>query len=103
MQRLKAFDEAVECRDSKCSIRKIITGLINTIGGSITNATSKGQATVSLSYANEEYIALSACTEEPVFQNNMLSELNEKQFPAIIKEDNQGMMFFIKKRIFLLF
>jgi hypothetical protein len=47
--------------------RRSISGRINTLGGMITNWTTKKQQTVSLSSSEPEYQALSECVQEPMF------------------------------------
>jgi hypothetical protein len=52
-----------------------VSGQINTLGGMLTNSTSKKQQTVSLSSLEAEYQALSECTQEAVFTRNLVKEL----------------------------
>jgi hypothetical protein len=44
--------------------RKIISGRINTVGGTLTNWTSKKQGAVTLSSTEVEYYSLSVCAQE---------------------------------------
>ena len=76
--------------------RKSISGRINTIGGMITNWTSKKQATVSLSSTEAEYQALSECVQESIFTQSLLLELTGIFKTAIIYEDNLGAIFLTK-------
>jgi hypothetical protein len=77
--------------------RKSISGRINTVGGMITNWSSKKQTTVSLSSTEAEYQALSECAQEAMFTRNLISEITGKhQPPAIIYEDNLGAIFLSK-------
>ena len=78
--------------------RRSVSGFVNTIGGMITNWTSKTQSTVSLSSAEAEYIALGMCAQETVFQNGLLLELGDCEKPGLIKEDNTGAIFLVKNR-----
>jgi hypothetical protein len=52
--------------------RRSIFGRINTLGGMITNWTSKKQQTVSLSSSVAEYQALSECVQEAMFTQSLL-------------------------------
>jgi hypothetical protein len=54
--------------------RQSISGPINTLGGMITNWTSKKQQTASFSSTEAEYQALSECTQETVFTKNLVEE-----------------------------
>jgi len=78
--------------------RKSIAGRINTVGGTITNWTSKKQATVALSSTESEYQALSDCTQEAMFTQNLIEELTGVKEPAIIYEDNLGAIFLCKNQ-----
>jgi len=78
--------------------RKSISGRINTVGGTITNWTSKKQATVSLSSTESEYQALSDCAQEAMFTQNLLNELTGVNLTAIVYEDNLGAIFLCKNQ-----
>ena len=78
--------------------RRSITGMINTLGGMITNWTSKAQPTVSLSSTEAEYMALASCAQETMFTNSLLTELGSCKRPGIIKEDNTGAIFLVKNK-----
>jgi len=64
----------------------------------ITNWTSKKQGTVSLSSTEAEYQALSDCTQEAVFTQNLLEELTNDRETAIIYEDNLGAIYLLKNQ-----
>jgi hypothetical protein len=76
--------------------RKNISGRINTIGGMISNWSSKKQATVSLSSTEAEYQALSECAQEAMFTQALLKEITGLQNTAIIYEDNLGAIYLVK-------
>lgn len=76
--------------------RKSISGRINTIGGMISNWSSKKQATVSLSSTEAEYQALSECAQEAMFTQALLKEITGLQNTAIIYEDNLGAIYLVK-------
>ena len=77
--------------------RKSISGRINTMGGMITNWSSKKQNTVSLSSTEAEYQALSQCAQETMFTTNLIEEITgTNTTPGIIYEDNLGAMFLAK-------
>ncbi len=75
------------------SNRKSISGRINTLGGMITNWTSKKQQTVALSSTEAEYQSLSECAQESIFTMNLVKELINQELQAIIYEDNLGAIF----------
>ena len=75
--------------------RKSISGRINTVGGTISNWTSKKQGAVTLSSTEAEYYALSECTRSG-FTQNLLMELTKIKQTAIIYEDNLGAIFLTK-------
>ena len=76
--------------------RKSISGRINTLGGMITNWSSKKQNTVSLSSTEAEYQALSECAQESVFTQNLIMELTGEDNQAVIYEDNLGAIYLAK-------
>ena len=76
--------------------RKSISGRINTLGGMITNWSSKKQSTVSLSSTEAEYQALSECAQESMFTKNLVMELTGEDNRAIIYEDNLGAIYLAK-------
>jgi hypothetical protein len=76
--------------------RRSISGRINTIGGTMTNWTSKKQSTVALSSTEAEYMALSECAQESVFTQNLVEELTGVRERAIIYEDNLGAIYLVK-------
>ena len=78
--------------------RKSISGRVNTIGGMITNYSSKKQATVTLSSTEAEYISLSDCCQETKFQWMLLRELTGSKEPGTIYEDNTGAIFLVKNQ-----
>jgi hypothetical protein len=86
---------------AKCEeTRKRFTGGLSTIGGTTNNWWSRKQATVSLSSTESEYISYATGCQEAMFVNMLLEEiLGTRPKPAIIFEDNQGCIFFIKNKM----
>jgi hypothetical protein len=78
--------------------RRSISGRINTLGGMITNWSSKKQATVSLSSTEAEYQALSDCAQESVFTRSLINEITRVQHTAVIYEDNLGAIYLVKNQ-----
>jgi protein associated with RNAse G/E len=78
--------------------RKIISGRINTVGGTLSNWTSKKQGAVTLSSTEAEYYSLSECAHESIFTQNWFKELTMIKQNAIIYEDNLGAIFLTKNQ-----
>jgi hypothetical protein len=78
--------------------RKSISGRINTVGGMITNWSSRKQATVSLSSTEAEYQSLSECAQEAIFTQSLIQEITGELKTAIIYEDNLGAIYLVKNR-----
>jgi hypothetical protein len=78
--------------------RKSISGRINTIGGMITNWTSKKQSTVALSSTESEYQSLSECAQEAMFTQNLIYEITGVRLMAIIYEDNLGAIYLTRNQ-----
>jgi len=78
--------------------RKSISGRLNTLGGTLTNWTSKKRSTVALSSTEAEYMALSECSQESVFTQNLIEELTGIRERAIIYEDNLGAIYLVKNQ-----
>ena len=82
--------------------RHSITGYYFTLNqdGPAISWKSKKQPTVALSSCEVEYMALSATTQESVYLNDLLIEINKTLFePATIKGDNQGAIAMFKNLI----
>jgi hypothetical protein len=75
-----------------------VSGRINTVGGTISNWTSKKQGSVTFSSTEAEYYALSECAQEAIFTQNLLMELTKMRQTAIIYEDNLGDIFLTKNQ-----
>ena len=59
-------------------------------GGAISWSSQK-QATVALSTAEAEYVALGSATQEAIWLRRLMTDLNIRQTkPTTIREDNQG-------------
>jgi hypothetical protein len=78
--------------------RRSISGRINTLGGMITQWSSKKQQTVALSTTESEWISYVECCQEAMFTNMLLEELFHKKETAIIYEDNMGAIFLIRNQ-----
>jgi hypothetical protein len=78
--------------------RKSIGGRVNTLGGMITNWTSKKQATVALSSTEAEYQSLSDCVQEAIFTQNLIEEITGEFHTAILYEDNLGAIYLLKNQ-----
>jgi hypothetical protein len=66
--------------------KRILSGRMKTLGGMITNWTSKKQQTVSLSSSDAECQALSECVQETMFTQCLLKELiGKKQHQSSMK------------------
>lgn len=70
--------------------RRSTTGNIFLLAGGAVSWLSKKQATVALSTAEAEYIALSQATQEGVWLRRVLTELGMETTATVILEDNQG-------------
>ena len=70
--------------------RKSISVIVNTIGGMLTSWTSKKKPSVTLSTTEAEYVAISVCAQESIFQNKLLKELGVYNRSALIKSDKIG-------------
>jgi hypothetical protein len=78
--------------------RKSITGRVNTVGGMITNWSSKKQGTVALSSTEAEYNGLSECAQESMFTQSLIFEVTGVLLPAIIYEDNIGAIYLVRNQ-----
>ena len=78
--------------------RKIVSSLVDKLGGTLLTCLSKTQRTVTLSSTEAEYVALQACTQEVKFVSMLLREMTEVKKPSVIYEDNQGVIFLVKNR-----
>jgi len=71
--------------------RHSTTGNVFMMAGGAVSWLSKKPATVALSTAEAEYIALSSITQEAVWIRRLLSDINSVLVgPTVIMEDNQG-------------
>lgn len=78
--------------------RRSVSGELHTIGGMISAYSSRTQKTLSMSSTESEYIAASSAAQEIMFQQTLLSEVNETVLPAAIFEDNDGAIFLSKNK-----
>ena len=70
--------------------RRSMSGYIFLLSGAPISWRSKKQATVALSTAEAEYVALAAAAQEAVWLRNVMKGLSEKMPPTVIHEDNQS-------------
>ena len=71
--------------------RHSTTGNVIVMAGGAVSWLSKKQATVALSRAEAEYVALSSITQEAVWVRRLLSDIEAMLTgPTVIMEDNQG-------------
>ena len=73
--------------------RKIVSGLVATLVGTILTCSSKTQRTVVVSITEAEYVALSACAQGVKFTSMFLVEIPKAQKTSVIYEDNQCAFF----------
>ena len=67
------------------------TGFVALLGGAAVNWGSQRQQTVALSTVEAEYMALTAATQEAIFERQLLKHLGYEQAePSAMYEDNQG-------------
>jgi hypothetical protein len=78
--------------------RKSVGGEIDTLGGMLTNWSSKKQQIVALSSSESELIQYAKCCQTGMFMQNFLEELFEKKQPVVIFEDNQGCIYLVKNQ-----
>ena len=64
--------------------RKSVSGLVDTLGGTLLTCSSKTQRTVTLISTEAEYVALSTCAQEVKFVSMLLGEMTEVEKPSII-------------------
>ena len=78
--------------------RRSVSGAIHTMGGMITNWTSKTQPTVALSSTEAEYYSLTYGAQEIMFATMLIAEVAEVELPGVILEDNTGAIFLVKNK-----
>jgi hypothetical protein len=82
---------------AKCEeTRRGVSGRGNTLGGMLTNVTSKKQGSVTLSSTEAELVAGTECANEVMFQSMLLEELLGRKVQATIFIDNTGAVFLVK-------
>ena len=64
--------------------RKSVSGLVNTLGGTLLIYLPKTQRTVTLSSTEADYMEFSACAQEVKFVSMLLGETTRVQNPSII-------------------
>lgn len=80
--------------------RHSTTGNVFMMSNAAISWISQKQATVALSTAEAEYVALGSATQEAIWLQRLLSNLNISQNkPTVIKEDNQGAIAIAKNPI----
>ena len=78
--------------------RKSIGGELHTLGGCLTDFSSRGQKSVSLSSTESEYKSLCSASKEMKFQQMLLDEIASVKLPGILLEDNTGAIFLVKNK-----
>jgi hypothetical protein len=82
---------------AKCEeTRRSVSGRVNTLGGMLTNMTSKKQGSVTLSSTEAELVAGTECAQEAMFQSMLLEELLGRKVQATVFIDNTGAIFLVK-------
>ena len=79
--------------------RRSTTGNMFFLSGGAVSWFSKKQATVALSTAEAEYVALSQAAQEGTWLKRLLTELGMSDSPTVILEDNQGAMAIAKNPV----
>ena len=79
-------------------VRKTVSDLVTTLGGTLLTCSSKNQRTVTLSSMEAELVVLSACAQALKFLSMLLVEMTEVKKPSVIYEDNQGAIFLAEIR-----
>ncbi|KAJ8381146.1 hypothetical protein SKAU_G00019240 [Synaphobranchus kaupii] len=80
--------------------RRSTTGNIFLLSGGAVSWLSKKQATVALSTAEAEYVALSQAAQEGTWLRRLLNDLGMDATPTVILEDNQGAIAIAKNPLF---
>ena len=81
--------------------RHSTSGNLFIMAGATISWTSKKQATVALSTAEAEYIALNTATQEAIWLQRLLADLSDIQYkPTIIMGDNQGSIAIARNPVF---
>ena len=71
--------------------RHSTTGNVFLMSGGAVSWISQKQATVALSTAEAEYVALGSATQETIWLRRLMTDLRFSQVkPTVIREDNQG-------------
>ena len=79
-------------------MRKIVSGLVATLEGTLLMCLSKTQTTVMLRSTEAEYVALSAFTQEVKFVSMLVGEMTEAEKPSVNYEKKQCAIFLEKSR-----
>lgn len=79
--------------------RRSTTGNVFLLNGGAMSWLSKKQATVSLSTAEAEYVALSQAAQESTWLKRLLTDLGMSDGPTVILEDNQGAIAIVKNPV----
>ena len=81
--------------------RHSTSGYLFVMSGATISWSSRKQPTVSLSTAEAEYVALNAATQEAVWLQRLLEDLNDKLYkPTLIMGDNQGAIAIARNPVF---
>ena len=77
---------------------KSVSGMVCTVGGTVSSWGSRTQKITTLSSTEAEYIALGECAQELKFVSMLLREIGIGEFPGKIFEDNEGAIFLAKNQ-----
>jgi transposase InsO family protein len=89
MDKLVGYSDADYASDKDS--RKSVTGYVFILGNCVISWASKKQATVALSTAESEYMALSATAQEAIWLIRSIKEMkHDIELPVVLKEDNKA-------------
>ena len=78
--------------------QKSVSGHLHTLGGMITNWSSRKQKTTTLSSTEAEYVSMAECTQEVMFTMQLLRELTGVTIAGIVYRDNVGLLFLVENK-----
>ena len=81
--------------------RRITTGYVFTVGGTIVSWISKLQKVVALSIIEVEYVATTEASKEVIWLQRFMEELGKKQENSRLYSDSQSAIHLGKKLVFL--
>jgi hypothetical protein len=81
-----------KCEES----RRSVSGRVNTLGGMLTDMTSKKQGSVTVSSTETEVVAGTEYANEAMFQSMLREEVLGQKVQATIRINNTGAIFMVK-------